>query len=74
MALITKDVGSNYLVLLIILNSFITSMQTYALANSGGSAITFIDGRFAALHQFPLISLGRPLILNVVNGRTITSG
>ena len=68
MALTTKDIGSNHLVLLIILNLSIISVQTYALTNSGGSAITFMNGRFAALHQFPLISLGRPLILNVVDG------
>ena len=49
-------------------------MQTYALANSGGFATTFKDGCFAALHQFPLIPLGRPLILNVVDGQTITLG
>ena len=73
MALTTKDVGSDHLVLPIILNSSTTSVQTYALANSGGSAIAFMDGRFAALHQFPLIPLGRPLILNVVDGRTIAS-
>ena len=67
MALITKDIGSNYLVLLIILNLFTTFMQIYALADSEGSAIAFINGRFAALYQFLLIPLGRPLILNVVN-------
>ena len=74
MALTTEDVGSDHLVLPIILSSSTTSVQTYALADSGGSAIAFMDGRFAALHQFLLIPLGRSLILNVVDGRTIASG
>ena len=74
MALTIEDVGSDYLVLPIVLNSSTTSVQTYALANSGGSAIAFMDGRFAALHQFLLILLGRPLILNVVDRRAIASG
>ena len=74
MALTAEDVGSDHLVLPIVLNSSTTSVQTYALADSGGSAIAFMDGRFAALHQFPLIPLGWPLILNVVDGRTIASG
>ena len=68
MALISKDVDSDYLVLPIILNLSTISVQTYALADSGGSAIVFINGRFTALHQFPLIPLGRPLILNVIDG------
>ena len=66
-----KELGNNYLVLLIILN-YSNPVHTYALINSGGSAITFINTRFVALHKFLLTWLRRPLILNIINDRAIS--
>ena len=43
-------------------------MQVYALVNSSESVITFINKYFAALHEFPLIALRRPLTLNIIDG------
>ena len=48
-------------------------MHTYTLINSGGSAITFINTRFATLYKFLLTQLRYPLILNIINSRAISS-
>ena len=49
-------------------------MHIYALINNNDSAIAFMDICFAALYRFPLIKLRRPLVLNIIDGRTISSG
>ena len=49
-------------------------MYTYALINNGGSTITFINIYFAALYKFLLTQLRYPLILNIINNRTISLG
>ena len=48
-------------------------MYIYALTNNRGSAITFIDIHFATLYKFLLTQLRYPLILNIINGRAISS-
>ena len=69
-----EELGSYHLILPIILIRPNASMHLYALVNSGGSAISFIDVDFAVIHRFPFKQLEKPLILNVVNGRPIASG
>ena len=49
-----EELGSDHLVLSIILIRPTFSVHSYALVNSGGSAISFIDANFAALHRFPV--------------------
>ena len=49
-------------------------VHSYALADSGGSATAFMDFKFAVAHRFHFIKLQRPIVLNVVDGRTISSG
>ena len=53
MSLINKELDSNYLVLLITLN-YLNPMHTYALTDSDGLVIAFIDTYFATLYKFPL--------------------
>ena len=69
-----EELGSDHLVLPIILTRPASSVHSYALINSGGSAISFIDTNFAALHRFPAQELKNHLTLNVVNGYIIKSG
>ena len=45
-----EELDSDHLMLPIILTGLIASVHLYALVNSGGSAIRFIDTDFAALH------------------------
>ena len=45
-----EELGSDHLMLPIILTRLITSVHSYALVNSGGSAVRFIDTDFAAMH------------------------
>ena len=45
-----EDLGSNHLIIPIILTGPNASMHTYALNNSGRSVIGFINARFAAAH------------------------
>ena len=49
-----EELGSNHLMLPIILTRPAFSVHSYALINSGGSTISFIDANFAALHHFPI--------------------
>ena len=49
-----EELGSDHLILPIILTGPAASIYSYALVNSGGSVISFIDADFAALHHFPL--------------------
>ena len=49
-----EELGSDHLVLPIILTRPASSVHSYALINSGGSAISFINTNFAALHRFPI--------------------
>ena len=69
-----EELGSDHLILPITLPSANLPVHTYALADSGGSAIAFMDERFAKLHKFPFTALKRSLVLNVVDGRSIASG
>ena len=69
-----EELGSDYLILLIILTRPNASVHLYALINSGGSAISFMDVDFAVIHRFPFKQLEKPLILNIINGRSIVSG
>ena len=66
-----KDLGSNYLILLIILTGPNASIYIYTLTNSNRSAIGFIDARFAAIYYFSLFNLEKPLVLNIVDRRVI---
>ena len=66
--------GSNHLILPIILNRSTTSIYSYTFVNSGGSAISFINTDFAVLHYFSLQKLKNPLILNIVDSCIIESG
>ena len=68
-----EELSSNYLILLIILSSSFSSARTYALANSKGSAISFIDSYFTSMHRFYLYLLDSLIKLRVVNGRVILS-
>ena len=45
-----NKLSNNYLVLLINLNPSYSIIHTYVLIDNGGSAIIFIDKRFAALY------------------------
>ena len=49
------------------------SVYSYALVDSGGSAISFIDTGFAALYCLPTKKLENPLTLNIVDGYIIVS-
>ena len=69
-----EDLGSNYLILPIILTGPNASVHTFALTNSGGSVIGFIDARFTAAHRFSLSKLEKPLVLNIIDGRVISLG
>ena len=69
-----EELGSDHLILPIILTRSNASVHLYALVNSGGSAISFMDVDFAVIHRFPFKQLEKPLILNIINGRLIASG
>ena len=45
-----EELGSNYLMLSIILIRLTASVHLYALVDSGGSAIRFINTDFTAMH------------------------
>ena len=47
-----EELGSDYLILLIILTRPNASVHLYALINSGGSAISFMNVDFAVIHHF----------------------
>ena len=74
MLVLIKELGTNYLILPIILTRPNASMHTYALTDSGKSIIGFIDARFTAAHYFPLSKLEKPLVLNIADGRVISLG
>ena len=69
-----EELGSDHLILLVILTRLTASMHSYALINSGGSAIRFMDTNVAAIHEFALKELEKPLMLNVVDKHVILSG
>ena len=69
-----ENLSSNYFILLIILTTPNFSVYLYAFTDSGGSAIAFMDFKFAVAHRFKVIKLLKPIILNVINGRAIVSG
>ena len=69
-----KNLSSNYLILLIILTIPNSSVHLYAFTDSGGSAMAFMDFKFAVAHRFKVIKLLKPITLNVVNGKVIASG
>ena len=73
-SVLIKDLGSDHLILPIILTGPNTSVHIYALTDSGRSAIGFIDAGFTAIHHFPLSKLEKPLVLNVIDGRVILLG
>lgn len=52
-------------------NKFI---QTHALIDTGCSGFAFIDETFANHHNFPFYPLNSPRTLQVIDGRTISSG
>ena len=45
-----EELGSDHLMLSIILTKLTISVHSYALVDSGGSAIGFINTDFAAIH------------------------
>ena len=49
-----EDLGSDYLILLIILTRSNTSIYIYTFTDSGASAISFIDIKFAAKNSFSI--------------------
>ena len=69
-----EELGSDHPILPIILSRPNTSVHLYALVNSGGSAISFMDVDFAVIHRFPFKQVENPLILNIVDERPIISG
>ena len=50
MLLLNNKLVNYFLILFINLNLFYSTMHIYALMDNDGSAITFIDKRFAALY------------------------
>ena len=54
MLLLINKLGSNYLILFIILSGPNALVHSYALINNGESAINFIDINFAAIYYFPI--------------------
>ena len=46
--------GNNYFILSIILSGPNALVYSYILINSGGSAISFININFVAMHYFPI--------------------
>ena len=69
-----EELGSNHLVLPIVLTGPTASVHSYTLVDSGGSTIGFIDTGFATLHRLPTKRLENPLTLNVVDSHIIASG
>ena len=69
-----KELGSDHLVLPIVLTGPTASMYSYALVDNEGSAISFIDTGFAALYRLPTKRLENPLTLNMVDGCVVVSG
>ena len=49
-----EELGSDHLVLPIILTKPTSSVHSFALVNSGSSTISFMNANFAALYRFPI--------------------
>ena len=50
------------------------SIQTYALLDSGASAVRFMDFDFAHNHQLPTFPLSKPKTLEAFDGESVSSG
>ena len=66
-----KELEGNNLVVACKVNNSITS---HALIHCGATGYAFVDKDFATTHAFPLYPLKQHRVIEVIDGRTISSG
>ena len=51
-----------------------TSIKTHALIDTGATGYAFMDKDFVSAHNIPTLELKKPRTIEVIDGRTISSG
>jgi hypothetical protein len=75
-SVVTKEISMDgkHLVVTCILSDGNNKIKTYALIDCGATGYAFIDDTFVRHHKLPLFPLKEPRILEVIDGRPISSG
>jgi len=63
-----------HLVITCLLSDNHNRIKTHALIDCGATGYAFIDETFAHHHNFPLFPMKNPRVLEVIDGRPISSG
>ena len=69
-----EDLDGRHLVVSLVVSIGTIRIKTYALIDCGASGFAFVDSSFAHHHRIPLALMKNPRILELADGRPVSSG